>query len=140
VTAACFVDPLFSSGVHLAIRCRGNGGRVRVDGAQGHQARRRRRPPSTSACIQRNTSAFTRWPKLFYSSNRTTASYFWEARRILGGDGEDSYTPREDFIRAVAGQPQQGYERAVLAQVNFRRCSSRVSGGRSKSWPPANSA
>ena len=39
-------------------------------------------------------------------------SYFWEARRILGsGDDEES---RQSFIRAVAGQPPRGYERAVL--------------------------
>ena len=39
-------------------------------------------------------------------------SYFWEARRILGsGDDEES---RRSFIRAVAGQPPRGYERAVL--------------------------
>ena len=58
---------------------------------------------------------FHEMAKLFYSSNRTTESYFWEARRILGESGE-AYTPRQDFIRAVAGQPPQGYERAVLAQ------------------------
>jgi hypothetical protein len=52
--------------------------------------------------------------KLFYSSNRTVDSYFWEARRILGD--EDGFSPREAFIRVVAGQPPRGYERAVLEQ------------------------
>ena len=49
---------------------------------------------------------------LFYSSNRTLDSYFWEARRLLGGHGHLS--PRQAFIHAVAGQPPRGYERAVL--------------------------
>jgi len=49
---------------------------------------------------------------LFYSSNRTIDSYFWEARRLFGGDGHLS--PRQAFIHAVAGQPPRGYERVVL--------------------------
>jgi hypothetical protein len=51
--------------------------------------------------------------QLFYSSNHTVESYFWEARRLLGPDG--SLTPRQAFIQAVAGQSPLGYERAVLA-------------------------
>ncbi len=39
-------------------------------------------------------------------------SYFWEARRIRGGD--PFLSPRQAFIRAVAGQTPQGYERVVL--------------------------
>jgi hypothetical protein len=49
---------------------------------------------------------------LFYTSNRTTDSYFWEARRLLGDNGRLS--PRQAFIHAVAGQPPRGYERVVL--------------------------
>jgi hypothetical protein len=49
---------------------------------------------------------------LFYASNRTTDSYFWEARRLLGDD--DRLSPRQAFIHAVAGQPPRGYERVVL--------------------------
>jgi hypothetical protein len=48
---------------------------------------------------------------LFYSSNLTAESYFWEARRITNSD---EYSPRNSFIQAVAGQPPRGYERAVL--------------------------
>ena len=55
---------------------------------------------------------FRELARLFYASNRTMESYFWEARRILGSkDDEES---RRSFIRAVAGQPPRGYERAVL--------------------------
>ena len=54
---------------------------------------------------------FHKLARLFYASNRSVESYFWEARRLLG---EDSFSPREAFIRSVAGQPPAGYERAVL--------------------------
>src|SRR5262249_24241933 len=50
--------------------------------------------------------------QLFYSSNRTVESYFWEARRLLGVEGHLS--SRQAFIRAVAGQPPRGYARVVL--------------------------
>lgn len=48
---------------------------------------------------------------LFYASNRTVDSYFWEARRLLG---DSDLSPRQAFIHAVAGQPPRGYERVVL--------------------------
>ena len=50
---------------------------------------------------------------LFYSSNRTTDSYFWEARRLLG---HGHLSPRQAFLHAVAGQPPRSYERVVLEQ------------------------
>ena len=56
---------------------------------------------------------FRELARLFYSSNRTADSYFWEARRLL--DNDPSLTPRQSFIQAVAGQPARGYERVVLS-------------------------
>ena len=55
---------------------------------------------------------FREMARLFYSSNLTSDSYFWEARRLL--EGAADFSPRHAFIRAVAGQPPRGYERAVL--------------------------
>jgi hypothetical protein len=52
--------------------------------------------------------------QLFYSSNRSVTSYFWEARRLLGQ--ETFLSPRHAFIHAVAGQLPRGYERVVLAE------------------------
>lgn len=111
--AACFVDPLFSSGVHLAL----------TSGVLGaaHVTTALRRPEmaeATGAVYQqlyyRQYHHFRELARLFYASNRTAETYFWEARRIVGGDVSEA--PRQSFIRAVAGQPPQGYERAVLAQ------------------------
>jgi hypothetical protein len=55
---------------------------------------------------------FRELAKLFYSSNRTADSYFWEARRLTP-EAVD-LTARAAFVSAVAGQPAQGYERVVL--------------------------
>ena len=49
--------------------------------------------------------------RLFYSSNLSAESYFWEARRITDCA---EYSPRHSFMHAVAGQPPRGYERVVL--------------------------
>ena len=113
--AACFIDPLFSSGVHLAL----------MSGvlAAAYATTALRNPIMGPAAAQvyqelylKEYHHFREMVRLFYSSNRTVESYFWEARRILEGadDTESGLSPRESFIQAVAGQPPQGYERMVL--------------------------
>lgn len=113
--AACFIDPLFSSGVHLAL----------MSGvlAASCATTALRNPDMASAAAQvyqelylKEYHHFREMVRLFYSSNRTVDSYFWEARRILEGEnGETSgLSPRASFIQAVAGQPAKGYERMVL--------------------------
>jgi len=113
--AACFIDPLFSSGVHLAL----------MSGvlAAAYASTALRSPemgPEAARVYQelymKEYHHFREMVRLFYSSNRTVDSYFWEARRILEGqDGEESgMSPRASFIQAVAGQPPRGYERMVL--------------------------
>ena len=109
--AACFVDPLFSSGVHLAL----------MSGvlAAAYVATALKDPglaPAAADAYQelyfKEYSHFRELARLFYSSNLASEGYFWEARRLLNGDGK--FSPRHSFIQAVAGQPPRGYERAVL--------------------------
>ena len=113
--AACFIDPLFSSGVHLAL----------MSGvlAAAYATTCLRNPemgPAAASVYQelymKEYHHFREMVRLFYSSNRTVESYFWEARRILEGEEEEEsgLSPRASFIQAVAGQPPQGYERMVL--------------------------
>ena len=121
--AACFIDPLFSSGVHLAL----------MSGvlAAAYVTTALRDPAMASAAAAvyqelyyKEYHHFREMVRLFYSSNRTVDSYFWEARRILDSDGSDGdgdsedngvgLSPRRSFIQAVAGQPARGYERMVL--------------------------
>ena len=108
--AGCFVDPLFSSGVHLAlmsgvlaaayVTTALKGGDIVAPAAQAYQE-----------TYHNEYVQFRELARLFYSSNRSVDSYFWEARRI--SRYQDS-SPRESFIRTVAGQSPRGYERAVI--------------------------
>ena len=109
--AACFVDPLFSSGVHLAMMS-GVMAAAYVHAAQSDSTIRDPAARVYEELYRTEYSHFRELARLFYASNRTMESYFWEARRILGS--EDDEKSRQSFIRAVAGQPPRGYERAVL--------------------------
>jgi flavin-dependent dehydrogenase len=109
--AACFVDPLFSSGVHLALMA----GVL----AAAYVTTSLKDPTMCPAAGRvykdlyfKEYGHFRDMAALFYASNRTIDSYFWEARRLFGDDGRLS--PRQAFIHAVAGQPPRGYERVVL--------------------------
>ena len=109
--AACFVDPLFSSGVHLAMMSAVMAAAY-IDATQRDPSIRDPAARVYEELYRTEYSHFRELARLFYASNRSMESYFWEARRILGsGDDEES---RQSFIRAVAGQPPRGYERAVL--------------------------
>ena len=109
--AACFIDPLFSSGVHMAL----------MSGvlASAYAVTVLSDPDMEIATarvyedmIRREYSLFRELAQLFYQTNRSVDSYFWEARKILGRGGIS--TGREAFIKAVSGQSVRGYERAVL--------------------------
>ena len=117
--AACFVDPLFSSGVHLALM---SGALAAAYAATALKAESSGDAALTAAAAQayqslyyREYRQFRELARLFYASNLTTDSYFWAARRVIGEAGGDTgYSPRHSFIQAVAGQPPRGYERVVL--------------------------
>ncbi|MGE5596407.1 MAG: NAD(P)/FAD-dependent oxidoreductase [Hyphomicrobiales bacterium] len=109
--AACFIDPLFSSGVHLAM----SAGVLAAAYIQTMFQQPNLAEPAArlyTDLYARQYDHFRQMASLFYSSNRTMDSYFWEARRLFDQDGQ--FTPRQAFVRAVAGQPPRGYERVVL--------------------------
>ena len=109
--AACFVDPLFSSGVHLALMS-GVLAAAYVTTALKDASMRDAAGRVYEELYRKEYGHFRELAKLFYSSNHTVDSYFWEARRRL--DADSVLSPRHAFIRAVAGQPPRGYERAVI--------------------------
>ena len=124
--AACFIDPLFSSGVHLALMS-GVLAAAYVTTALRDPAMAAAAAAVYQELYYKEYHHFREMVRLFYSSNRTVDSYFWEARRILDSDGSDGsdgdgesedtgagLSPRRSFIQAVAGQPARGYERMVL--------------------------
>ena len=111
--AACFIDPLFSSGVHMAMM-----GAVLassyVKTITDNPIDFEQVGSSYQQLYFKEYNHFREMAKLFYSSNLISDSYFWEARKIL--PEFNNYTSRHAFIRAVAGQPPHGYERAVLTK------------------------
>ena len=111
--AACFVDPLFSSGVHLAMMSAVMAAAY-LDASRNDPSMRDPAAQVYQELYHTEYSHFRELAALFYASNRTVESYFWESRRILG-DPEDAEA-RQSFIRAVAGQSARGYERAVLSR------------------------
>ena len=110
--AACFVDPLFSSGVHLALGSAALAASY-VATALNDPSHRREAAAAYQAAYEKQYDYFHLTAQLFYGTNRTADSYFWEARRLFAGDLGDA-TPREAFVRVVGGQPPHGYERAVI--------------------------
>ena len=108
--AACFVDPLFSSGVHLAMMSAVMAAAY-IRAARDDPSTRQPAARLYQRLYREEYGHFRELARLFYSSNRAVESYFWEARRLLGDDDLES---RRSFIRAVAGHAPRGYERAVL--------------------------
>ena len=109
--AACFIDPLFSSGVHLALSSAVLASAYVTSALRDPDMREPAAAVYTQLYMQQYHQ-FREMAALFYASTRTSDSYFWEARRIT--QNSDNVSPREAFIAAVAGQPPQGYERVVL--------------------------
>ena len=108
--AACFVDPLFSSGVHLALMA-GVLAAAYVTTALNDPSMADAAGQVYQELYLKEYNQFREMSRLFYSSNLSAESYFWEARRITKSG---QYSPRHSFIQPVAGQPPRGYERVVL--------------------------
>ena len=110
--AACFVDPLFSTGVHLAVTAAHLGAAYVVTALTDPEL-----APDAAAAFERSYRTqyehFHELARLFYAGNRSVDSYFWAARRITG----EQRAPREAFVRAVSGQAAAGYERSVLSRA-----------------------
>ncbi|MBO55183.1 MAG: tryptophan halogenase [Dehalococcoidia bacterium] len=109
--AACFIDPLFSSGVHLALMS-GVLSSTYINTSMKDKTLGLACREVYESLYMKEYGHFRELARLFYSSNRSVESYFWEARRVL--DNDSSLSPRSAFIQAVAGQSARGYERVVL--------------------------
>src|SRR5262245_56491413 len=99
--AACFIDPVFSTGVHLAS----------LSGFLASRAVRailRDGVPATDALARYETSyrgAFERYLRFlyfFYDHNTDPDSYFWTARRLLT-PAPDALDARTAFVRLMSG-------------------------------------
>jgi halogenation protein CepH len=97
--AACFIDPVFSTGVHLACISGTLAARTLVKVLEGRPA-----GELFEDYDARYRSLFERYLNFlyfFYDHHRDAKSYFWQARKLLGTKttGED----RVAFTRLVSG-------------------------------------
>jgi FAD-dependent halogenase len=97
--AACFIDPVFSTGVHLACLS----GYLAADTVASILAGEEE-PASLASYDRRYRAAFERYLKFlysFYDHHRDPDSYFWTARKILNPTA--SLDQRTAFVRLVSG-------------------------------------
>ena len=100
--AACFIDPIFSTGVHLASLAAYLGGHTVARIVRGLE----REETALAAYDQAYRRAFERYLRFlyfFYDHNVDTDSYFWQARRILAHVPEDMEA-RTAFVRLISGR------------------------------------
>jgi FAD-dependent halogenase len=97
--AACFIDPVFSSGVHLATYSGLLAARSInsvISGVVPEEAAMR----EFEARYRREFGVFYEFLMSFYQMHRDEESYFWEAKKITNGEHRDEF---EAFVELVAG-------------------------------------
>jgi halogenation protein CepH len=98
--AACFIDPVFSTGVHLACLA----GLLAADALEEALCGRRAAAAVIAdydAAYRRAFERYRRFVTFFYNHHADPDSYFWQARKLVDFDG--SLELREAFVRLVAG-------------------------------------
>jgi FAD-dependent halogenase len=112
--AACFVDPVFSTGVHLATYSG-------VLAARSINTRLRGQL-TEDACFaefetryRREFNLYYQFLQTMYQLNRDEASYFWEARKALGTEQADSEA-FVDLVAGISGPEDRFIDRMAMAQ------------------------
>ncbi|HWP66735.1 MAG TPA: tryptophan 7-halogenase [Candidatus Limnocylindria bacterium] len=116
--AACFIDPVFSTGVHLACLAGFLGARA-VDGVLRGELEE---AAALAAYEETYRGAFDRYLRFlyfFYDHNEDPDSYFWTARRILAHEPGE-LTRREAFVRLISGGSDWGAMPAQVASEHSR--------------------
>jgi halogenation protein CepH len=115
--AACFIDPVFSTGVHLACLsgvlaadCLGDvlAGRRTVEAAF----------PVYDASYRNAFERYRRFLVYFYNHHSATDSYFWQARKLVDPDG--TLELREAFVRLISGTGDIAPDASAVEQVDAR--------------------
>ena len=98
--AACFIDPVFSTGVHLACLA----GLLAADALEEVLSGRRDGATALEdydATYRRAFERYRRFVTFFYNHHADPDSYFWQARKLVDSDGPLEL--REAFVRLIAG-------------------------------------
>jgi FAD-dependent halogenase len=101
--AACFVDPVFSSGVHLATYSALLAARS-INTCLGGALDEERCFDEFEGRYRREYGNFYQFVLAFYDMHKDEDSYFWEARKVLNTEERAN----EAFVRLVAGVSTSG--------------------------------
>lgn len=124
--AGCFIDPVFSTGVHLATYSGVLAARsinTRLNGELTEEA-----------CFTEFENRYRREYELFhqflqsmYELNRDESSYFWEARKLLGTDQDDAQA-FVDLVAGVSGPDRELFDTTAQHSTNqFREALEQAS-------------
>ena len=133
--AAAFIDPVFSTGVHLACLSAFLGARAISRVLRGEEDETTARAAHE---LQYRTAfdRYLRFVTFFYDHNVDADSYFWTARRILthAADGLDE---RAAFVRLISGggDREQLPELDTLLSKEHDRWASAIESGRASALP-----
>ncbi|HSD10212.1 MAG TPA: tryptophan 7-halogenase [Candidatus Binatia bacterium] len=115
--AACFIDPVFSTGVHLALIA----GLLAADALEDVLAGRRSAATAFSdydAAYRRTFERYRRFVTFFYNHHADPESYFWKARKLV--DSRGALGLREAFVRLIAGTGDLPDNPARVRQIDER--------------------
>jgi flavin-dependent dehydrogenase len=116
--AACFIDPVFSTGVHLACLAGFLGARA-VDRILSGAAPEAEALAQYEAAYRGAFERYLRFLYFFYDHNEDPDSYFWTARRILSHAPADLST-REAFVRLISGNGDWHAAETLVAEEHAR--------------------
>jgi FAD-dependent halogenase len=115
--AACFIDPVFSTGVHLACLS----GLLAADCLEEVLAGRRDVGVAFAAYDTAYRNAFERYRRFvayFYNHHSATDSYFWQARKLVDPSG--TLELREAFVRLISGTSDIPPDASAVEQIDAR--------------------
>ncbi len=115
--AACFIDPVFSTGVHLACLS----GLLAADCLEEVLAGRRSVAaafPSYDAAYRNAFERYRRFVTYFYNHHSATDSYFWQARKLVDPNG--TLELREAFVRLISGTSDIPPDVSAIEEIDAR--------------------
>lgn len=115
--AACFIDPVFSTGVHLACLA----GLLAADALDEVLAGRRAAAAAFAdydTVYRRAFERYRRFVTFFYNHHAAADSYFWQARKLVDPAGELAL--REAFVHLVAGSGDLPWLRHAIGETDGR--------------------
>ncbi|MBF9129481.1 tryptophan 7-halogenase [Plantactinospora sp. S1510] len=123
--AACFVDPVFSSGVHLATYSGLLAARS-INSVLAGTVEERAAFEEFETRYRREYAVFYEFLMSFYDMHVDENSYFWSAKKVT----RSSHTELESFVQLVAGLTSSDFELAGAedAAVRFKERSSEFAG------------